>query len=44
MTATFDNVTDLATFCAQLAREGITFEVTETSAAGRYRVVLTGGF
>jgi hypothetical protein len=42
MKAYFTNVTDLAAFCAELARQGVTFDVTETSAAGRYQVTLVG--
>ena len=42
--AYFDSIDDLATFCAQLVREGVTFEVTETNARGRYMVTFTGGY
>jgi hypothetical protein len=38
----FNNVDDMARFCATLLREGIAFEVQETNAAGRYVVELTG--
>jgi hypothetical protein len=38
--ATFRDVDDLARFCAALLREGVKFEVTETQAAGVYRVTM----
>ena len=42
MKAYFENVDDLARFCAGLVREGIAFDVQESSAAGRYVVTMTG--
>lgn len=38
MKAFFQNVEDLARFCAELTRNGIDYEVSETNAAGRYQV------
>ncbi len=40
--AYFNNIEDMARFCAQLLKEGIAFQVSETQAAGRYLVELTG--
>jgi hypothetical protein len=39
-TARFTNITDLATFCAQLVKDGIAFNVTD--ASGYYLVEMTG--
>ena len=36
--AYFENLDDMARFCAGLTREGIRYQVDETSAAGRYMV------
>jgi hypothetical protein len=38
MKAYFTNIEDLARFCAQLTREQIDYEVSETNAPGRYQV------
>jgi hypothetical protein len=36
--AYFENLDDMARFCAGLTREGIKYQVDESSAAGRYCV------
>lgn len=43
MIATFRDIDDLARFVAGLVREGVEFEVTETQAAGVYRVTMMVG-
>ena len=36
--AIFENIDDMARFCAGLTREGIKYQVDESSASGRYIV------
>ena len=43
MTARFNNVVILAQFCAELVRQGITFEVSQVFG-GDYLVTFTGGY
>lgn len=42
MTAMFNDVDDLARFCAGLARENVSFEVRPGQAAGYYEVIISG--
>lgn len=44
MTATFSSVTEAAKFCAELVRQGVTFELHEAANGSLYRVTFTGGF
>jgi hypothetical protein len=41
--AYFDDVSDLATFCAGLALAGVRFSVEVAQTAGRYCVTIAGG-
>jgi hypothetical protein len=42
MTAMFNDVEDLARFCAGLAKENVSFEVRPGQAAGYYEVLIYG--
>ena len=41
-TATFNSITDLAEFCAELVRQGVTFN--SVSDNGTHTVTFTGGY
>lgn len=42
MTAIFNDVDDLARFCAGLAKENVSFEVRPGNSVGYYEVIISG--